>query len=186
MILIPAVILAIESEDDRTIMSEVYLKHHRLMLKTARSIAGTDTEDVLSDSCVALVQVVEKLRTMNDNELRKYIVITVRNTALNHWRRKQRETAMFRAYNEEEDAQMETVPSSEQKIMLQEELRLVRDAIKTLTPKERDLLRMKYGEEKSNAEIAKVTGLSPSSIPQYVSRVRVRLKAALYEGGAEE
>lgn len=81
---------------------------------------------------------------------------------------------------------METVPSSEQKIMLQEELRLVRDAIKTLTPKERDLLRMKYGEEKSNAEIAKVTGLSPSSIPQYVSRVRVRLKAALYEGGAEE
>lgn len=186
MILIPAVILAIESEDDRTFMSEVYLKHHRLMLKTARSIAGTDTEDVLSDSCVALVQVVEKLRTMNDNELRKYIVITVRNTALNHWRRKQRETAMFRAYNEEEDAQMETVPSSEQKIMLQEELRLVRDAIKTLTPKERDLLRMKYGEEKSNAEIAKVTGLSPSSIPQYVSRVRVRLKAALYEGGAEE
>lgn len=60
MILIPAVILAIESEDDRTFMSEVYLKHHRLMLKTARSIAGTDTEDVLSDSCVALVQVVEK------------------------------------------------------------------------------------------------------------------------------
>lgn len=44
MILIPAVILAIESEDDRAFMSEVYTKHSRLMLKIARSIAGVDAE----------------------------------------------------------------------------------------------------------------------------------------------
>lgn len=185
MILIPAVILAIESEDDRAFMSEVYTKHSRLMLKIARSIAGVDAEDVLSDSCVALIQVLEKLRTMNDGEMRKYIVITVKNTALNHWRKKQRETAMFQTYNEEEDERTEAVPSSEHKILLQEELYLVREAMKTLTPREKDLLRMKYGERKSNAEIAATIGLSVNSISQYVNRARARLKAALYEGGAE-
>ena len=185
MILIAAVILAIESEEDRTFMSDVYRKHRQLMLNVARFISDTDAEDVLSDSCVALIQVIEKLKTMNDSEMRKYIVITVRNTALNHWHKRQRETAMFRPYSEEDDVQMGVVPSSEHRIVLQEELCLVREALKTLTPRERDLLRMKYGEGKCNAEIAELTGLSPNSISQYVSRVRARLKAALYEGGAE-
>ncbi len=81
---------------------------------------------------------------------------------------------------------MGVVPSSEQRILLQEELSLVRDAMKVLTPKEKDLLRMKYGEGKRNAEIAAAIGLSESSISQYVSRARARLKAMLYEGGDEE
>ncbi len=186
MILIPAVILAIESEDDRIFMSEMYLKHRRLMLKIARSISDVDAEDVLSDSCVALINVLEKLKTMNDNEKRKYIVISVRNTALNHWRKRQREKAMFQTYAIEEDTRMEVVPSSEQKILLQEELSLVREAMKVFTPKEKDLLRMKFGEGKRNAEIAAAIGLSESSISQYVSRARTRLKATLYEGGDEE
>jgi len=185
MILIPAVILAIASEDDRVFMTEMYLKHRLLMLKIARSFAGVDAEDVLSDSCVALINVLEKLKTMNDNEKRKYIVITVRNTALNHWRKRQREKAMFQAYKIEEDTRTALASSSEQRILLQEELSLVREAIKALTPKEKDLLRMKYGEGKRNAEIAAAIGLSESSISQYVSRARARLKATLYEGGDE-
>lgn len=186
MLLIPAVILAIESEDDRAFMTALYLKHRRLMLKIARSVSGVDAEDVLSDSCVALIRVLEKLRAMNDSERRKYIAVTVRNTAFNQWRKKQRETSLFQAYDEEVAGQTGAVPSSEHKILLREELRLVRAALETLTPKEKDLLRMKYGEKKNNAEIAALLGLSVSSIPQYVSRVRARLKAALYEGGTEE
>lgn len=186
MILIPSVILAIESEDDRAFMTEVYLKHRRLMLSIARSISGVDAEDVLSDSCVALIRVLEKLKTMNDGERRRYIATTVRNMALNHWRRSQREKAMFQTYENEEDDRRAAVPSSEQRILLQEELRLVREAMKGLTPREKDLLRMKYGEGKRNAEIAEALGLSVSSISQYVSRARARLKATLYEGGAEE
>lgn len=186
MQLIPAVILAIESEDDRVLMTNLYLKHRGLMLKVAQSICGADAEDVLSDSCVALIRVLKKIKTMNDNERRKYIVITVRNTALNRWRKNQREKAMFQAYEKEEDTRMKSAPSSEQRIMLQEELRLVREAMKTLTPKEKELLRMKYGEGKRNAEIAAAIGLSESSISQYVSRARAHLKATLYEGGVEE
>lgn len=186
MILIPVVILAIESEDDRIYMTEMYLKHRRLMLKIARSISGVDAEDVLSDSCVALINVLEKLKTMNDNEKRKYIVITVRNTALNHWRKRQREKAMLQSYTIEEETRIKVVPSSEQRILLQEEICLVREAMQVLTPKEKDLLRMKYGEGKRNAEIAAAIGLSESSISQYVSRARAHLKATLYEGGDEE
>lgn len=139
----------------------------------------------MTDSCVALINVLEKLKTMNDNEKRKYIVITVRNTVLNHWRKNQREKAMFQSYEKEEDEWMGVVPSSEQRILLQEELCLVREAMKVLTPKEKDLLRMKYGEGKRNAEIAAAIGLSENSISQYVSRARARLKATLYEGGEE-
>ena len=35
MIMIPAVIMAIESDDDRAYMTDIYLKHHALMLKDA-------------------------------------------------------------------------------------------------------------------------------------------------------
>lgn len=97
MIMIPAVIMAIESDDDRAYMTDIYLKHHALMLKTAWTFTRVkaEVEDIVSDSCVSMIDNLQKLRTMEDHETRSYIVNIVRNTAINHWRKKQREKTAF-------------------------------------------------------------------------------------------
>lgn len=89
MIMIPAVIMAIESDDDRAYMTDIYLKHHALMLKTAWTFTRVkaEVEDIVSDSCVSMIDNLQKLRTMEDHETRSYIVNIVRNTAINHWRK---------------------------------------------------------------------------------------------------
>lgn len=55
--MIPFVILTIGSEDDRAYMTLLYERHRALMLKTAWEFTRerADVEDVVSDSCVALM-----------------------------------------------------------------------------------------------------------------------------------
>lgn len=55
------------------------------------------------------------------------------------------------------------------------------DALERLRPRERELLRMKYYEELSDAEIAGLLNLTPSTIRSNLTRARRRLGALLKE-----
>ena len=183
MIMIPAVIMAIESDDDRIFMTEVYKTHHVLMFKTAWAFTRvqSEVEDIVSDSCVSLIEKIYKLRTMNDNELRKYIVITVRNTAINHWNKKQRENARFLKIDEAV-MQMPDESSMEGKIAFDDELDFVRREIHNLTDKEQEILHLKFFQGKTDKEISEIVGIAESSVRKYVERARKHLKLTIYGG----
>lgn len=185
MLMIPAVILAIDTEEDRTFMTDVYTKHHALMFKVAWSYVHTlqEAEDIVSDSCVSLIKKVDKLQTMQDNELRKYIVITVRNTATNLWNKKQRENAKFLKVDEEVLEQLPSDTSSvERRIDFEEELEHVRSAIHALPERDRRILQLKFFEEKSDHEICETTGMTASNVRKTIERARKHLKMKLYQG----
>lgn len=183
MIMIPAVIMAIESDDDRIFMTEVYKKHHVLMFKTAWAFTRIqpDMEDIVSDSCVSLIEKIYKLRTMNDNELRKYIVITVRNTAINHWNKKRRENARFLKIDEAVE-QMPDESPVEGQIVLDDELDFVRREIQNLSDKEQEILHLKFFHMKTDKEISAIVGMAESSVRKYIERARKHLKLTIYGG----
>ena len=183
MMILPAIIMAIESEDDRAFMTDIYFKHHALMLKVAWTYTQiqSDIEDIVSDSCVSLVKRIYKLKTMNDNELRKYIVITVRNTATNHWNKKKRENARFQKIDEA----VEQIPDEltiEGKIAFDDELDFVRREIRNLSEKEQEILHLKYFQGKTDSEISEIVGIAESSVRKYVERARKHLKLTIYGG----
>ena len=183
MIIIPSVILAIDSEEDRILMTEIYREYHALMFKTAWAFTKvqSDVEDIVSDGCVSLIEKIYKLRTMNDNELRKYIVITVRNTAINHWNKKQRENARFLKIDEAVE-QMPDESSVEGKIAFDDELDFVRQKIHNLSEKEQEILHLKFFQGKTDKEISEIVGIAESSVRKYVERARKRLKLIIYGG----
>lgn len=78
--MIPIVIMAIESDDDRAYMTDVYLKHRALMLKVAWRYTNDESQvdDIVSESCVALIRHLDSLKTMEEKTLRIYITTTVK------------------------------------------------------------------------------------------------------------
>lgn len=181
-VMLPAVILAISSQEERTFMAELYMKHHRLMRYTARRYmhVDADVEDVVSDAVVALHGRIDTLRTLEEKALRAYIVTAVRNTALNALivqRRARERTAP------DGEAALNAVSDRvnvEAQVQLEDELRLVLDAIHALPQKEQDVLWLRFACSSTNEEIAQATGLAPESIRKYLSRARARLRAAVY------
>lgn len=185
--MIPIVILAIESDSDREYMTLLYQNHQALMLKTAWQYTKNkaDVEDIVSDSCASLIEKIETIRDMEKNALRAYIVTTVRNKAIDFCRKQQRRNAKLQEFDEEEVEAIADHESVERKILLREELKQVLEALHHLPEHERDILRLKYQKGMSDREIADITGLAESSIRKYIARSRKYLKAVLYEGEAQ-
>lgn len=182
--MIPMVILTIDSDTDRAYMTELYQQHHALMFKTAWSFfrEKEDVEDVVSESCAKLIDHIDLLRTMERAPMRSYIVTVVKHTSIDLQRKKQRERATFA---QTDDAMVERLPdhtSVEEKILLRDELYRIRQALHELPEKEQDVLRMKYQQGLPDSDIALAIGVAVSSVRTYVMRGRQHLKMAVYEG----
>ena len=67
-----------------------------------------------------------------------------------------------------------------EKVLMRETMAAVRRAIAELPEKEQQVLRLKVLENRTDAEIAAETGLSPGSIRQYLHRARGRLREKLF------
>lgn len=170
-------------------MTDLYVRHHRLMLYTAQRYVRqpADAEDAVSDSLVALHRKVGILRGLDEAALRAYIVRTVRNTALNLCIRQRLERSHAEPDGEELLQQAAADANVERTALLQDELARVLSAIRALPLTQQAVLRMKLHQQASDREIAAVTGLSPESIRKTLSRARASLRRSLYgkEAGKE-
>ena len=183
MIAMPLAIQLIEDDDDRKYMQWLYEEHHRLMLSTAWKYSSeqVDVEDIVSDSIIALIKRIDQLRNMERNALHLYIVSTVRNTAINHFRKERVISAHVFQVEDEIVNQIAAQEGIERKIVLRDELLTTIKIIHALPYNERTVLRMKCLEGLSNSDIAEATGLAQESIRKYLSRAREKIRNALYE-----
>ena len=189
MLIIPSAILAIASDEDRDYMEWLYREHRRLMYATALRYCqnAVEVEDIISDSCVSLIEKIEKLRFLERDELRLYIYAVVRNTAIDHYRKRKRLDSRFFHLSENVVHQVPSDFEVSKQIELREELGLVLQAIEGLSVKERMIMLLKYSVGLSDAEIAEAVGLSPNSVRKYISRAREHIKVRVYKGkGANE
>lgn len=170
--------------EDRSFMEELYDRHFRLMFATAWKYLSDKAavDDVVGDSCLALMGKLDTLREMDQSDLRVYIVTTVRHMAINCIR-KQSSSRTHMAGTLDEADEFDAAAHSlslEDRIVLTDELRHVLEALERLPEKEKQVLQMKYDEQMSDAEIAQIVGLSPNSISQYVRRAREHIKTMVY------
>lgn len=182
MIILPGVLLAMPAGDDRAYMEWLYKEYYKLMFATAWKIFDDPAmvDDVVSESCLALMKKIPTLRELERKQLGAYIVSTIRNTALNFLNKQQR-TNRHRVNLE--SALPETMIDRcdvETRLILKEELACVLNAIRQLPVREQQILRMKYVKEMKDREIAAEVGISTSSVRKYISRARDHIKAIIY------
>lgn len=186
MFIYPIAILLIEDDGDRAFMEGLYLDYRRIMFAQARKVLGSsqDVEDVISDACLALSCKISLLKAMTRPVLCAYVVSTIRNTAINHAIKQQREKNHTVDLGDEWFAQM---PDSAQitggECFRDEAITRMECAIAKLSEREASILNMRYYQEMDDREIARLMGAKPETIRKAIYRARKRLLAIYEKGG---
>ena len=182
MLMLPMVIMTMEDEDNREYMTRLYRDYQALMLKTAWEYSqdSATVEDIVSDSCVSLIQHLNQLKAMDKPALRAYIVITVRNKALDDLRRQALRRKNFVTMDENTLDSLEETTSFERKLSLRQEMETVREAIANLPADEQDVLRMKFFRHMTDKEIAARMEIAENRVRVLIMRSRKKLKQMLY------
>jgi len=177
----PFAFLLLQDEDDRGFMEALYTQYHRLMYAQALRVlhASEAAEDAVSESLIQLIKKIGLLRTLQCNKLKAYIVITVKHTAITMLNRKRRELPT-------EDTAFVNIAdagNTDDHMLEEAGVERIKDALRALSPRERDMMLMRYFREMTDEEIAKETGLKPVSVRVHLSRARKRLAEILNRKG---
>lgn len=180
----PIVIMAIENDEDREFMKQLYMKHRISMFKMARSLtkSNVDAEDVVSDVCVSLIKKIDHIQQLDCNVLEGYIVSTVKNTAFTLYRRRQvrKEVVDFENILEFE---IDKKADMEELLVQQCNIDEMMDAIDHLAYNDQFVIRMKYFQRCSDKEIAEALCVKEVTVRSRLTRSRQRLYKVL-EGKA--
>ncbi|MCH5286130.1 MAG: sigma-70 family RNA polymerase sigma factor [Christensenellaceae bacterium] len=189
LLFIPFAILAIEDDDDRAFMERLYIEYKGLMYGVALSYLrnSEDAQDAVNDAIIRLIDKISELREKDRSVLRPYIVSTMKRTALNVIKKKKNVRERVRnADIEELEAYADQKAQVDAAVIMNSTSAALRKAVEQLTDREKTVLRLRYFEEWSDAEIAQWLGLSESSIRVYLVRARRHMYEILKWQGFED
>ena len=176
--MIPYCILLIENEDDREFMASLYQRYNRLMYDTIIKIAKNphDTEDILQNALVRLIDKIGLLRSRGHDQLANYIISTCKTTALDYINRSLPK-------NEISLEECEELPEPgtdfhyndhavELRLVKGEELEALYQVLPRLDTNTRCLLEGYYFQGRSMAELGEELGIKPDSVRMALARAR--------------
>lgn len=177
--MIPFIIQAVESPQDRDFMEALYLQYNRLIYSEVWKILKNDwdTEDVIQQVLIRLINNIPKLQTLDRSHTINYIIVTARHTSYN-FLRDNKHIVEF-PFDETFDVVDETLVSADERLIVLEESEYTDTAWQSLDERSRRLLEMKYILEMPNEEIAQEIGVSANSVRMLLTRARDRLKTAV-------
>jgi RNA polymerase sigma-70 factor, ECF subfamily len=107
---------------------------------------------------------------------RAWLFAIARNAALDELRRRRRQAQL------ELDAELAGDPDSEESLELLGRRATVREALKSLPPREREVVLLKFHGQLSNVELARVLGISESNAGSRLFRALTRLRETCAAG----
>lgn len=174
------VIAAMESDDDKAFMLNLYNEYYGLVRKKIYDIThnADDAEDMINDTFIKLIEKISLLRTLDSCKLTAYVVYTSRSVAINFIRH--RDVQKNHAYYGKDMNLSDEIPSLadsiEDRIIRQEEIAELGNAILKLPEQQKNLLYFKYVLEMHDREIAGILNIAPDSVRQYLTRARRQAK----------
>ncbi len=183
--MIPILLAAVESKDDRAFLTELFLSYQRLMFSVAGAYISDwdEREEIVQNSLVKIVEQVSRLRSMDEAAVPVYLTVIVRHMALNHLRHGnvvQKHTVLTE-FDQLEAADQTT--AVDDRLMKLERLDALRKIWPKLKESDRYLLQARYFAELTDDEIAAVVGCKPDSVRSKLSRARTRARDAMRKEG---
>lgn len=163
---------------EKQYMHALYDEFIGLMIKTARKYESdpNEVEDIIQDSLLKLISKVNILQEMERCILAAYIVSTVRNTSINHLKKK----SISMNYNAKEE-DLSEIPADTLRLDELLVLREKKDSLMRVWPslpeEDRIILEGKYILGYTDSELANELKIKPSSIRMKLTRAR---RKALY------
>ena len=179
--MLSAILSMINDETDKELVRSLYEANEQLMYNVAYKILQNrfDAEDAVQDAFVSVINHLERVREINCNETRFYLVTIVKNISLNMLKKKQRHPAVD--IDEVFDAQSDD--NIEEEILGKISSERIRDALRDLSDRDYEVMFLYLVKEHSPYEIAQLLGISGNQARQKIFRARQRLIKLLEKRG---
>ena len=172
--MMPAVILAIQDENDRAYMEWIFETYQRLMyyyiMELLHDPWGAD--DVMQECIVKLIDKIDVLQKLSESKRRNYIITTAKNTAITHLRREAVKQGI--PYDDWAEALVGTGPEDDPEALIlhQAEIEALQFIWEKLDERTQYLLSSRYILEQSFEEMAKELGVSTGSVRMLLTRAK--------------
>lgn len=185
--MIPILLLAIENEDDRDFIADLYMKYYPIMKKKAYEVSGdySIVDDIINDSFIKLIKKIGVLKSLDSYKSISYVVYTVKNTSIDYIKHQSVKNKVVFLGQDEDFIEMvcDSEHTPEELLINKERYKDLAEAIDSLSERDRNLLYSKYILELSDKEISKLMNIPQNNIRQYLVRARQRaLKNMKKEG----
>lgn len=138
-------------------------------------------EDLTSEAFLKALRFLERYDPRRASPL-TWLLRIARNTVTDHLRALRRRGRLYVSLNRSPDLVAE-VPSFEERLLLEEQVQVLLNAVRGLREPDQEILSLRYGAGLSNQEIAEALGLSANAVAVRVHRALARLKEVLGERG---
>jgi RNA polymerase sigma-70 factor (ECF subfamily) len=191
--LIFEILLAIESEEERTLVERIYLEYYGRMLQICRQILKhpQDSEDAAMNAMKRIAENSQKFLEKDRNEIVSLVVIYTRNAALTYYNQRKRRYTLSTTIESSESSETEQmdIPDESQdiqRIVINcETIHMIEDALEQLTDEQKDAILLKYYYGYRYSEIAQVLCVEENVVRARIFRAKKRLKELLGDDAYE-
>lgn len=172
------IITTIDNDNDREKVAEIYRLYSGTMLYIADSIIHDIhlAEDAVSESFLKIIDNLDKIITVDCYRTRGFVVIIVKNTALDILRRKKRmQSVPIEDYNDNFGYEEPAFDN----LSVQDACNTIAKCISRLCRNYSDILYLKIELECSYEEMGKILGISHDNAKMRFNRARKALKEEL-------
>lgn len=154
------------------------LSEHRRWLATVLRARGVEVgalDEILQEVQVAAVKHADRLR--DPSKVAPWLYRIAVTCALQHRRRLGRGKRLIERYTADQSEQFERDPLDW--LLADEQRRIVREAIRSLPPRDAELLLLKYTEDWSYRQLAEHLGVTMTTVESRLHRAREKMRQAL-------
>jgi RNA polymerase sigma-70 factor (ECF subfamily) len=171
--MLPIYLAMLDGEEEKSKFESLYLTYRKLMFHVANGILNDEglAEDAVHQAFLKILENFDKVGEISCHKTRSYVVIIVRNTAINMYNRRKRHAAV--------PIEEAAFCVAEERPEQTEDLDSLAEAVLKLPAIYKDALKLKYVQEFSNAEIAEMLGISEAAVRKRLERARRMLEEFL-------
>ncbi|MVB11045.1 ECF RNA polymerase sigma factor SigE [Caprobacter fermentans] len=175
-------IMAIENEEERQTMDQLYRQNYKLMLYIAKGILKDQSkaEDAVSQTFVKIIEKFQKFSFEDCNKTKGLVVILVKHICYNMLRE---ESHHSQVSLDEENFQADSFDLPCDHLLTEETYRALQAELNRLDEKFRIVLELKYVYDYSHEEIAQLLDISPGNARVRLHRAKAALAKAMNERG---
>ena len=141
----------------------------------------------MQESCIAIINNLEKVKAVEVCRRRAYIVSLVKNTSINYVVKRDRQSKYSFIADDEILSQQPDLDSDiEEQLIHNCEIATIKSALLKLSEKDRTILRMKYFDDLRDGDIANYLNIKANSVRYYLTLARRRLYASMMELNGEK
>ena len=174
---------ALETEEERAKMTDIYDNHKYAMLRYALKITNNKeaAEDAVHDAFLSIIKHKDKYFSLSGKDLRVLLVIITKNKCIDLLKK-------GNAFVDDPVDEMENVlPSKdipiEEQLILNEEYEAIKKHVAGLDDKSRLVLEMKYLLDMSYKEIGEQLGITPKHVDTRIQRAKEKVRRIIEQGG---